>query len=383
MHYHHYLSDFKQTQISGRYLTLAHITPFLDNLPSCFKQTMIGKSVHEIPIPMLIYGHGKTKILMWSQMHGNESTTTKGLLDFLNFLKDNLQFQAHFTLAIIPILNPDGAIRYTRFNANDVDLNRDFINFSQPESVALQAVYDDFNPHYCLNLHDQRTIFGVGDSNMPASVSFLAPAFNEQRDYNAARLKAASLITDMHKTLYSYIPNQVGRFDDAFNPNCAGDHFMSLGTPTILFEAGHYPHDYQREYSRFLIFLALKALMNKLSENDVVLNDLSDYLNIYQNKMTFCDFIFKNVVIYYDNSKIISNFAFQLVEVLVGQSIAFKPQLIEINKQNLPNAHVMIDFNGMEFGSVNLALHSEGDVLEQNFLNGFYKIENKLYLKKN
>ena len=66
---------------------------------------------------------------MWSQMHGNESTTTKALFDVFNTLISNNPIIKHIlnacTLYIIPILNPDGAEAYTRVNANAVDLNRD------------------------------------------------------------------------------------------------------------------------------------------------------------------------------------------------------------------------------------------------------------------
>ena len=42
------------------------------------------------------------------------------------------------TLFVIPILNPDGAERYTRINANGVDLNRDWAQFNHPETRAVR-----------------------------------------------------------------------------------------------------------------------------------------------------------------------------------------------------------------------------------------------------
>ena len=61
-------------------------------------------------------------------MHGNESTTTKALFDVLNVFadddsKDVKKILNDCTIAIIPMLNPDGAKAYTRTNANDIDLN--------------------------------------------------------------------------------------------------------------------------------------------------------------------------------------------------------------------------------------------------------------------
>jgi murein tripeptide amidase MpaA len=54
------------------------------------------------------------------------------------------------------MLNPDGADMYTRLNANEVDLNRDSQNLTQPESKVLREIFDLFQPHYCFNLHDQQ-----------------------------------------------------------------------------------------------------------------------------------------------------------------------------------------------------------------------------------
>ncbi|MGA0942670.1 MAG: M14 family zinc carboxypeptidase, partial [Flavobacteriaceae bacterium] len=42
----------------------------------------IGHSVEGRPIYALRLGKGPVKLLAWSQMHGNESTTTRGLFDF-------------------------------------------------------------------------------------------------------------------------------------------------------------------------------------------------------------------------------------------------------------------------------------------------------------
>src|SRR5690606_15313672 len=177
----------------------------------------------------------------------------KAVFDFLNFLKSDDDFavvlRSAFTFCILPIVNPDGAELYTRENANKVDLNRDSVSLSQPESRVLRQAFNDFEPDFAYNMHDQRTIFGVGEGiPKPATVSFLAPSYNEEREVNEPRQKAINIIAAMNETLQRFIPGQVGRCEDSVNINCIGDTFQSLGVPTILFEAGHYQHDYIREY---------------------------------------------------------------------------------------------------------------------------------------
>ncbi|RZK00939.1 MAG: peptidase M14 [Flavobacterium sp.] len=264
MDYEKIFSQNKE-KIIGRYITLEDIEPLLQKLNNEKELQIIGKSVLEKPIYSYQIGTGKTKILLWSQMHGNESTTTKALIDFLNFLNNKSelanQLLEFFTFYSIPILNPDGAKLYTRENANRVDLNRDSQNLTQPESRILRKIYEEFKPDYCYNLHDQRTIFGVADTGKPATVSFLAPSYNEERTINTERTKSINVIVRMNELLQKYIPGQVGRFDDSFNINCIGDTFQSMGTPTILFEAGHFQDDYEREETRKFIFFALLSLL--------------------------------------------------------------------------------------------------------------------------
>ena len=102
-------------------------------------------------------------------------------------------------------------------------MNRDSVDLSQPESQLLRKTFEEFKPDFCYNLHDQRTIFGAGNDGNVATVSFLAPAFNESREINEVRAKAMNVIVAMNEELQNHIPNQVGRFDDGFNINCIGD----------------------------------------------------------------------------------------------------------------------------------------------------------------
>src|SRR5690554_1359143 len=127
-----------EKQLFGRYITLDTIRPVLESLDASIDVSIAGYSENEREIPLLKIGTGDKKVLAWSQMHGNESTTTKALFDLLTFFsvasdyKNQVEeFLASHTLYILPILNPDGAFLYTRNNANDVDLNRDFQQLSQ------------------------------------------------------------------------------------------------------------------------------------------------------------------------------------------------------------------------------------------------------------
>ena len=378
------VSQNKEKSITGRYITLESIEPLLKQLNRNNEVQIIGKSVLEKPIYSYEIGKGKTRIFLWSQMHGNESTTTKALFDFINLLNSGSELAKQllnaFTFLSIPMLNPDGAALYTRENANKVDLNRDSQDLTQPESRILRQTFEAFKPDYCFNLHDQRTIFGVSDTGKPATMSFLAPSYNEAREINDSRLKAINVIAAINDGLQSYMPNQVGRFDDSFNINCIGDTFQYLGVPTILFEAGHYQNDYEREVTRKHAFMAFVFAFTTISENDIVINGIDKYMNIPQNKVVFYDFIYKNIRINYDGIEKITNFAAQYKEELIDNQICFNAYFSQIGDLENYFGHTEYDAQGAlykdEINNIPILNQKADFYLTNNveFVNGMIKM---------
>ncbi len=351
MDYQAIFNTHTESSVSQRYVALSHIEPLLLRLKKHGKISVGGTSVLNKPIYVYQSGSGKIRVMMWSQMHGNESTTTKALLDLFNFLEseDGRDFQQKFTFCIIPMLNPDGAELWTRNNANDVDLNRDAQNLSQPESKILRKYIDEFKPDVCFNLHDQRTIFGVEGTQNPATVSFLAPSFNPEKEVNDIRKKAMEIIVYMNEELQNYIPNQTARFDDGFNINCIGDTVQRSKIPTILIEAGHYPNDYQRQITRKYIFIALLAGLDNLKINSNSFTKYLEYFNISNNMAFFFDVFYKNVKFNYDNKQIITNFAVQFSERVKNDQIVFDALVKEVGSLEGFCGHFEYDAQGSEY----------------------------------
>lgn len=294
----------------------------------------IGDSVNGVDIRAYKFGSGDKKVLMWSQMHGNESTTTKALCDMFNFLASNEQLAKsilkHCTLMVVPVLNPDGAAVYTRVNINKVDLNRDAKNLTQPESRALRELFESFEPDFCFNLHDQRTLFSAGKFDKPATVSFLSPASNKERHITPTREIAMKLIVAMDSMLQKHIPGQVGRYDDGFNDNCVGDAFQKQGVPTVLFESGHYPGDYNREKTREYIFLSILEALKTITENKIDSYKTGDYFSIPNNQKLFFDVLINNPTMVNPEIEAGHSVGIRYKEVLDGNKIIFKPEIAEI-----------------------------------------------------
>ncbi|MGB0443830.1 MAG: M14 family zinc carboxypeptidase [Flavobacteriaceae bacterium] len=346
----------KSQGVTGRYVHVETISSLL----TTFGAVQIGESVDKRPIHAIDMGNGPIKILMWSQMHGNESTATKGLLDALSYLAQQSSLLKPFTLKIIPMLNPDGAAAYTRVNANDIDLNRDALNQTQPESRLLIETYHAFNPQYCFNLHDQRTIFGVNES--PCMLSFLAPAADMEKTITPARESAMGVIGYIQKALQPHIPNQVGRYDDSFNPNCMGDYFMGKGTPTLLFEAGQVGQDYARvETRKWFAFSVLEAL--KWISLDLHMPSI--YFDIPEVEKSFVDVLIQNLM--YEGKVI--DVALQYVEVLKDEQIHFVPIVHRIGKLDSLQGHKSIDVSSQTFSYLNKLSEGSNAVWLADLLN--------------
>ena len=352
-------SQIKASDLAGRYITNADILPLLNNLSKAFSTEIIGYSEQNRPIYSVSVGKGATKILIWSQMHGNESTCTKALFDVFNFLKltSRNYILNHCTLLIIPILNPDGAEVYTRHNANNVDLNRDATQLSQKESKVLRKVFDAFKPDYGFNMHDQRTLFNVGQSDKPATVSFLAPAQDDKLSVTPNRLRAMSVIHQMNLGLQPLIPGQIGRFDDAFNINCVGDYFQAQGVATILFEAGHFSDDYNREQTRKFVALSILKALSFICSGAVSQNDLNFYLEIPENNTLFFDVLLKNVLISSEAQERTIDIGIAYEETLTDRKVSFSPKIKTKGDLSSHFGHMTLDLK-------NTPLNTSEDVLE-------------------
>lgn len=339
-------TEVKTSELHGRYITNSQIETCFYNFPKSRISTL-GYSVEERPIYSLKFGHGPIKILMWSQMHGNESTSTKALFDCFNLFEIENDISKYIleqcTLVVIPILNPDGAEKYTRLNANLVDLNRDAQELSQPESKVLRQLYNEFKPDYCFNLHGQRTIFSAGETDNVATVSFLAPSQDQERSLTFNRKAAMAIIVEVNNLLQNEIPHQIGRYDDGFNLNCVGDTFQNFGVPTLLYEAGHYANDYEREEVRRFLFIALLKGLDVIS-NGVNTTKHEAYFAIPENAKCFYDIVIRNAKS--NNHKRLVSIAIQYKEVLFENKLHFIPVVEEISELINKFGHKEIDAKG-------------------------------------
>jgi hypothetical protein len=200
----------------------------------------VGRSAEGRPIYTVSYGRGATRVLLWSQMHGNESTASMALADLFRFLAaapDDpraRRIAERLTIVAVPMLNPDGAERFQRRNAMGIDVNRDARALVTPEARILRAVHQRFRPEFGFNLHDQDVRARVGSSDRLAAIALLAPPFDRAGDDNPVRMRAKRIAAVIRVAAEPLVAGHVTRYDDTFNPRAFGDLMQSWGTSTVL-----------------------------------------------------------------------------------------------------------------------------------------------------
>jgi hypothetical protein len=265
--------QYKEPAITHRRFKHADLQPLIQKHANSFKVEKLGESVDGRSISAMKWGTGATKVMLWSQMHGNESTASMSLFDLFNFLEgkgdgfDELRnlLKSQLSLKFIPMINPDGAEAFKRRNSLDIDLNRDAISQISPEAVILKGARDSFEPEFGFNLHDQQVYYNVGNTPNQATISLLAPAYNYETEINEVRGRAMKTIAGMNELLQQIIPGGVGKYDDAFEPRAFGDNIQKWGTSTILIESGGYPNDPEKQVIRKINFMIILNALHQIA----------------------------------------------------------------------------------------------------------------------
>jgi len=347
---------YKEKSLTHRRFKHSDITPLIKKLKSRdgFTSKVVGKSVEGRKLELIAIGKGKTKIFMWSQMHGDEPTATAALFDIFNFINDpaNKEFcKALFdkvTLYFLPMVNPDGAERFRRRNFYDIDLNRDASRLQCPEAVILKNVFDSLSADFGFNLHDQSHRYSVGNSFRTATISFLAPAYNYEKDFNDVRGKAVKLIGSMFQALSQFIPGHIAKYSDDYEQRAFGDNFQKWGTSTILIESGGWKDDPEKQFIRKLNFIALLSAFKSIAEESYLKTSSEIYESIPFNDKYIFDVILRNLTIKSGKEKIKVDVGINLDEFEGPneKKIYYKSQVDDLGDLSVFYGYIDYDFNG-------------------------------------
>ncbi|MBM7094995.1 carboxypeptidase [Bacillus sp. H-16] len=168
---------------------LYHVTDRSDRL----ELEVIGQSVKERDLFLVKFGNNPDNptIVFLTQQHGNEEMITEGALHVIKNLSGNSrqvrELEEKVNVLFVPRINPDGAegdVNFdisdytaggtsTRFNANEVDLNRDHNDRTQPETIALhENVLQKYDIDYLIDFHHQGTSPVLDDRYVSGSMLY-------------------------------------------------------------------------------------------------------------------------------------------------------------------------------------------------------------------
>jgi hypothetical protein len=250
----------------------------------------IGRSAEGRPIRVLSLGRGPRKALAWSQMHGDEPSATPALLDLADYLLAHSDAPAvktlleRTTLLLVPMLNPDGAERYERRNAQGIDLNRDALSLATPEGRLLEALRERFRPELGFNLHDQNRRTVVGETGRLASIALLAVAGDPEGTLTPGRQRTRRACAAIVRALEPFIPDRITRYDENWSPRAFGDNLTARGTPVVLIESGALPSGGSFEELTRLNFVALASVLLAWATDDLSGHDPALYEALPRNE---------------------------------------------------------------------------------------------------
>jgi hypothetical protein len=270
-------------------LVEAHVKRLVREGEGLFASEVLGHSVEGRAIHHVTVGRGARPVLLWSQMHGDEPSATSALFDLCQWILSHrtdpvvVRLLDALTLHIVPMLNPDGAERFDRRNAQGIDINRDALHLQTPEGRLLKALRDRVEPVVAFNLHNQNWRTSVGTPPKPAVISLLAVAYDEARSEDARRQLTKRVSSVIVEALQPLVAGHIGRYDDAFEVRAFGDNITRWGTGVVLIETGPWPGPDPDRTLVQLNFVALVSALDAMASGRVAAADPSVYERLPEN----------------------------------------------------------------------------------------------------
>lgn len=354
--YHSY-ENFKEKTLTNRRFKHSDIVPLIEQLKNkeIFKVDKVGKSVEDRDIYLISIGTGKTKVFLWSQMHGDESTATAALFDMFNFFTNEHEFAdfkkfllSNLSIYFIPMVNPDGAEQFQRRNIFEIDLNRDVRRQQTPEAKILTEIFNNLKADFGFNLHDQGRDYAAGNNFNPASISFLAPSPDYEKSITQPRENAMKLIVDMVSILSEFIPGHVAKYTDDYEPRAFGDTFTKWGTSVVLLESGGWRGDREKQFLRKINYIALLSAFNSIASKNYLNQELNAYEAIPQNEKLMMDVMLRNLKVVNDNHEFLVDIGINFEENNINDAKEFylEGEVEDIGDLSVFSGYEEIDLSG-------------------------------------
>ena len=198
----------------------------------CHYTQTFGYSKHGRALTAWVFGSGSKTILYTGAIHGNEQGTKTLMNAWINELEANARsIPAGVQIVVVPVVNPDGVAANSRYNANTVDLNRNFdvsdwkkdivtpanqplpngggsAPNSEPETKALVAFTQALQPHLTMSYHSTAS-YAIG--NGCGSSASLAATYSSLSGYRNMTGVSGAFAYEITGTYDDWICEKLGR----------------------------------------------------------------------------------------------------------------------------------------------------------------------------
>ncbi|OYN99011.1 M14 family zinc carboxypeptidase [Enemella evansiae] len=238
-----------------------------DAKQSAMELEVIGQSVkgRDLMLAKFITNPANPTVLYFTQQHGNEALNTEGALDFIKSLgNSNKRLLDKVNILVVPMVNPDGAMgdvnfplddyiaagdrNLTRYNANKVDLNRDHVAKSQPETQALHRMITKYQAQlgidYAVDLHHQATRSATDGELVSGSILYPTSPEVDPAVVDGSKRLGSVVYNAIEPTGWGHI----GKYDGGSATTISRNGIAAeYGISTLLFEMrGMADHEYEQ-----------------------------------------------------------------------------------------------------------------------------------------
>ncbi|MGK7379717.1 M14 family zinc carboxypeptidase [Planococcus sp. 1R117A] len=230
----------------------------------------------------------KVPIMINGSIHGTEFVGSDAVLQLIERFATQNDAQTKKILEsniliFNVVANPDGRVDATRFNGEGIDLNRDFITQSQPETVHTVDLITEWNPMVFLDTHGYVKNYAP---NKQGLIEPCTPPHNPNYEYDLynkwAMGQAEAMESEIMKNKAEYegtlYKNMVGTYVPQRDDEAGWDDYPPIFTPMYAMYHGAYGHTLEAPTNdedgvKWMYDAVMGALQHATDNKDAMITD--------------------------------------------------------------------------------------------------------------
>lgn len=243
----------------------------------------------DFKVPIMINGsiHGTEFVGSDAVIQLIERFATQNDAETKNILENNI-------LIFNVVQNPDGRVDATRFNGEGIDLNRDFITQSQPETQETVELIKEWNPMVFLDTHGYVKNYGP---NLQGLIEPCTPPHNPNYEYDLynkwavdqAKAMEAEIMGDKDSFTGNLYKSMEGVYVPQRDDAAGWDDYPPIFTPMYAMYHGAYGHTLEAPTNDLdgvrWMYNAIMGALNFATENKQAM--ITDQIEMFKRGINF------------------------------------------------------------------------------------------------